>query len=84
MSVSDSRHEITMPDLHLAETATSLSVWLVAVGTEVVAGDRIVEILAGDVIVDLPAPATGTLVETFVVEDDPVATGQVLGIVRSS
>ena len=84
MGTADTRHSITLPELGLEGIATTLSVWLVPLGTEVIAGDRIVEVLAGDVTVDLPAPVTGVLIETFAVEDDPVKTGQVLGIMQET
>jgi pyruvate/2-oxoglutarate dehydrogenase complex dihydrolipoamide acyltransferase (E2) component len=44
-------------------------------------GDPLLELVAGDVTVDLPAPASGVLAEQFVEEDDPVEVGQVLGVI---
>ncbi len=76
------RHEIRLPDLGLA--AVQLSLWLVDQGRHVTVGDRIVEVLADGVTVDLNAPATGTLIEQRVAEDDPLAVGQILGIIDSS
>ena len=73
--------KITVPDLGFENVAMTLSVWLVPRQAEVTAGDRIVEILAGDVTVDLPAPATGILVEQCVPEDDPIQPGQILGFI---
>ncbi len=74
------RHEIRLPDLGLA--AVQLSLWLVDVGRRVRAGDRIVEVLADGITVDLSAPATGTLVEQSVSEDEPLVVGQTLGIIE--
>jgi 2-oxoglutarate dehydrogenase E2 component (dihydrolipoamide succinyltransferase) len=71
------RHPIIVPELGLDGVA--LSLWLVEVGAEVSEGDRVVELLADGVTVDLSAPASGVLIETFASEDDPVATGQTLG-----
>ena len=53
-------------------------------GSDVVCGDRILEVLAGEVTVDLPAPATGRLVEQHVAEDDILATGQLLGVIEEA
>ena len=81
MADSESVRDITVPDLGLADVPMTLSVWLVPLGTQVIAGDRIVEILAGDVTVDLAAPMTGVLVEVLAREDDLVRPGQVLGLI---
>ncbi len=75
------RHELILPDLGVDEVAVSL--WLVESGAEVVQGDRLIEVVADGVTVDLPAPASGVLIETLVAEDDPLAVGQVLGVVES-
>ena len=50
----------------------TLSSWLVPEGSAVEEGERIVEILAGGVTVDLAAPASGELVRILVEEDDAV------------
>ena len=74
------RHPIIVPDLGLDEITFSL--WLVDVSTEVIEGDRVLELLADGVTVDLSAPASGTLVEIFVTEDDPIAPGQIVGVIE--
>ncbi len=66
----------------MADCPLTLSVWLVPTGAKLVPGDRIVEILAGEAVLDLPAPATGVLVKKEVLEDDPVQPGQILGWLR--
>jgi pyruvate/2-oxoglutarate dehydrogenase complex dihydrolipoamide acyltransferase (E2) component len=73
------RHELRLPDLGLPDATVSL--WLVNVGSEVTAGDRIIEILAGNATIDLPAPASGRLQQTLVSEDERVVPGQVLGVI---
>ena len=78
------RHALVMPDLGLGPLPTTASVWLAEVGREVIEGDRLLEINAGELTVDLPAPATGLLVQQCVAEDDPVCAGQVLGYVEAS
>lgn len=75
------RHPILLPELGVANPTVSL--WLVEVGSEVSEGDRVLEIVADSVTVDLPAPTTGVLVETLVTDDDPLAVGQLLGIIET-
>jgi pyruvate/2-oxoglutarate dehydrogenase complex dihydrolipoamide acyltransferase (E2) component len=74
------RHPIIVPDLGL--DGLTLSLWLVEAGAEVSEGDRVVELLADGVTVDLSAPASGTLAEPLACEDDPVAVGQTLGVIE--
>ncbi len=78
------RHNLVVPDLGLKDQPVSLSLWLVEVGAEVTEGDRLVELLADSVTVDLPAPASGRFVESLAVEDEVVSIGQVLGIIESA
>ncbi len=78
------RHPFVLPDLELGEIPIRASVWLVPVPHEVVRGDRLLEVAAGDVTVDLPAPVSGRLVEQRVAEDDPLHTGQLLGVILAA
>ncbi len=77
------RHELTLPELGIDDRPITVSLWLVERDTRVAAGDPVLEVLAGPATVDLPAPADGVLVETFVEEDDPLQVGQRLGVVES-
>jgi pyruvate/2-oxoglutarate dehydrogenase complex dihydrolipoamide acyltransferase (E2) component len=74
-------HALTLPDLGLSTQPVSTSVWLVDEGSEVAEGDRVLEVVCGVVAVDLSAPASGVLVEQRVGEDEPIAVGQVLGVI---
>jgi len=76
------RRPLVMPELDLDGIPTTVSLWLVDAGSEVTEGDRLVEVLAGGATIDLPAPASGRLVEMLVGEDDAVTAGQVLGIIE--
>jgi 2-oxoglutarate dehydrogenase E2 component (dihydrolipoamide succinyltransferase) len=80
--VSTTRHELRLPDLGLGDIPVLVSLWLVDLGAEVIEGDRLLEVVAGSVTVDLPAPASGTLVEVLVDEDEPLRAGQLLAVVR--
>lgn len=75
------RREIVLPDFDLPGVQVLLSAWLVAVGDRVVEGDRLIEISAGEAVIDLESPATGILAEKLADVDDQLRVGQVLGIV---
>jgi 2-oxoisovalerate dehydrogenase E2 component (dihydrolipoyl transacylase) len=72
------RHRLVVPDLGLGPTRLVVSLWLIPEGSRVAAGDRVVELLADGVTVDLEAPVSGRLAARFADEDDPVCTGAVL------
>ena len=78
MTMDVPRHLVPLvaPDLGVAGAA--LSLWLVAEGAEVIEGDRVVELVAGAVTVDLGAPVSGRLVAQRVDEDEAITAGQVL------
>ena len=78
------QHRLVMPDLDMPNVTVVASGWLVEPGSEVVEGDRLLEVLAGAVTIDLPAPASGVLAEQLVSEDDELHVGQVLAIVTSA
>ncbi|HEX4143026.1 MAG TPA: lipoyl domain-containing protein [Pirellulales bacterium] len=81
--MSTSLHRLVLPDLGLPDATVVVSGWLVETGSAVVEGDRLLEVLAGSVTVDLPAPASGILSEQLVGEDDELHVGQVLAIVTA-
>ena len=72
------RERLVVPDLGVDELPLTLSLWLVPEGAAVLAGDRVVELLAGGVTIDLDAPVTGRLAAQLVDEDERVAIGTVL------
>ena len=76
-------HTLVMPDLGMGEQQVLTSLWLVEVGGEVSEGDRLLEVVCGVVTVDLPAPASGVLIEQLVGEEEPVAAGQLLATIES-
>jgi len=78
-----SHHDLKLPDLGLGDLPIKLSVWLVERGAQVKEGEPVVEVLAGEAVVDLPAPASGVLIKRFVAEDQPVAVGQRLGLIEA-
>jgi pyruvate/2-oxoglutarate dehydrogenase complex dihydrolipoamide acyltransferase (E2) component len=77
------RVTLLMPDLDLDGRSVTASCWLIPVGRAVVQGDRLLELSAGEVLVDLPSPATGRLVETHVAEGDVVIPNQPLATIEA-
>jgi pyruvate/2-oxoglutarate dehydrogenase complex dihydrolipoamide acyltransferase (E2) component len=71
--------EIRLPELGAAPVV--LSVWFADPGDMVYEGDRLVEVRAGSATFDVAAPATGRLAERLQLPNDPLETGQVLGLV---
>src|SRR5262245_22862940 len=76
------RTEVVLPDLQAGPAV--LSVWFADVGELVYEGDRLVEVLVGGATFDVAAPATGRLAEKWVLVNDPLQPGQVLGVVETS
>jgi len=77
------RHDLFLPDLGLGDQPIAAGLWLVAEGRRVSAGEPVLEIVAGSVVVDLPAPVDGLLVETLVDEDMALQPGQRLAVIES-
>lgn len=74
---------VTMPDLGLGVEPVVVSLWLVDVGSTVSRGDRLLEVAADGVTIDIPSPATGTLQAASVYEDDRVSPGMRLGTIET-
>jgi pyruvate/2-oxoglutarate dehydrogenase complex dihydrolipoamide acyltransferase (E2) component len=76
--------ELRLPNLDLPGVRVTACSWHATKGQQVVEGDRLLEILAGDVTVDLAAPVSGVLVERCVEIDQALEVGQVLARIRNS
>ena len=73
---------VILPDLGASpDTPIVVSYWFVARGESVWEGERLVEVLVGPATFDVPAPATGRLVEIRLREDDPILPGAMLGCI---
>ena len=70
---------VLLPDIGAAPVR--LSLWFAEAGETVFAGDRLVEVVANGATFDVPAPATGSLVERHAWPRDLLTPGQVLGVV---
>ncbi len=78
-----SRHQILLPDFGLGDQPITAGLWLVKRGSRVQEGDQLLEVSADAVVIDIPAPSAGTLIEMLVSEDEAVQTGQALGIIEA-
>jgi pyruvate/2-oxoglutarate dehydrogenase complex dihydrolipoamide acyltransferase (E2) component len=74
---------LVLTDLDLGEVPILACSWLAEQGSRVVQGDRLLEVVAGEVCVDLEAPATGRLVQRCVGPEDVLRVGQVLGVIAT-
>jgi len=72
------REPLAVPECGVMGVPVRVSLWLVREGADVMAGDRVVELLAGGAIIDLESPVAGRLVAQFVDEDDVVTPGTVI------
>lgn len=75
------KHYLTLPDLGMPASAVTASLWLVRRGERVAEGEAVLEVLAGEATVDLPAPASGVLVRKLVAENEPLEPGQRLAVI---
>ncbi|MEX1039371.1 MAG: lipoyl domain-containing protein [Pirellulaceae bacterium] len=75
---------ILLPDLGLPEISIRTSLWLVSLGAEVRKGDRLLEVLAGEVTFDIASPADGILSEQWVDENQPIEFGDAVGLIRQA
>ncbi len=73
--------EIVLPQLGESVTEGTISRWLKQVGETVTADEALVEVSTDKVDTEIPAPASGVLVEIRVAEDSVAAVGSVLGVI---
>ena len=68
------RVRLVVPEFGL-DVPLAVAVWLVPQGAAVIEGDRVVQLVAGGVTIDLEAPVSGRLAAQLVDEDDVVVAG---------
>ena len=78
-----SRHQVVLPNLGLGDRPVVAGLWLVAPGSRVERGDQLLEVSADAVVIDIPAPTGGILVEALVSEDEPIEAGQPLAVIEA-
>jgi pyruvate dehydrogenase E2 component (dihydrolipoamide acetyltransferase) len=71
-----------LPELGLDAAAPAAGAWRFACGALVVEGDPLLEVVAGAVTVEVPAPVTGVLVRTLVSPGAQLRTGQPVALIR--
>jgi 2-oxoglutarate dehydrogenase E2 component (dihydrolipoamide succinyltransferase) len=81
---SAARHSLVLPELGLGQTPIVAGAWLKRPGDRAIEGDRLLEIVADGVTVDLPAPASGVLTETLVEENEMLTVGQRLAVIETA
>ena len=74
------KRPVLLPDLGAAPVR--LSLWFADPGDAVFEGDRLVEVLTAGATFDVPAPATGRLLERRAWPRDLLTPGQILGVVE--
>ena len=74
---------VTMPALGESVTEGTVTRWLKAVGDEVTADEPLLEVSTDKVDTEIPSPASGTLLEITVGEDETVEVGAQLALIGS-
>jgi 2-oxoglutarate dehydrogenase E2 component (dihydrolipoamide succinyltransferase) len=74
---------VTMPALGESVTEGTVTRWLKAVGDEVSADEPLLEVSTDKVDTEIPSPASGTLLEITVAEDETVEVGAQLAVIGS-
>lgn len=77
------RVNFSMPSLDLGGVPLRTIAWLAPQGSRVVEGEKLLEVLAGEIAVELTAPATGILAQRLVGTSESLHIGQVLAIIES-
>lgn len=80
MNAAAAEVDLCVPSFGFPAGMVSVSVWLVSEGASVLAGDRVVQLVAGAATIDLLAPVTGRLARYLVDEDQTVEPGERLAI----
>lgn len=75
---------LKVPDLGLPETPIQLTGWLLETGAELSAGERVAELLAGEVLFELTSPWSGRLAQRSVSAEQTVAVGETLALIETN
>ena len=77
------RIELKMPQLGNEITEAQIDLWHKAAGEEVEEGEEILTITTPKVTMEIEAPASGTLAEILVEEDEIAKVGTVLAVIET-
>jgi pyruvate dehydrogenase E2 component (dihydrolipoyllysine-residue acetyltransferase) len=78
---SNGATQVTLPELGESVTEGTVSRWLKQVGEPVEADEPLLEVSTDKVDTEIPSPASGTLLEIRVQEDETVGVGAVLAMI---
>src|SRR3954468_24002971 len=76
--------DVTLPALGESVTEGTVTRWLKQVGDAVAADEPLLEVSTDKVDTEIPAPASGTLLEIKAGEDETVAVGAELAVIGTS
>jgi pyruvate dehydrogenase E2 component (dihydrolipoamide acetyltransferase) len=76
--------QVSLPELGESVTEGTVSRWLKRVGESVNADEPLLEVSTDKVDTEIPSPASGTLLEIRVQEDETVGVGAVLAVIGSA
>ncbi|MCV6591991.1 MAG: lipoyl domain-containing protein [Silicimonas sp.] len=76
--------EVKLPELGNEVTEAQLDLWHKAVGDAVDEGEEIATITTPKVSMEIEAPASGTVIELRVEEDEIAPVGAVLAVIETS
>ena len=74
---------LKVPDLGLSDTPIKLTGWLLEAGAQLSAGERVAELLAGEVLVELTSPWSGRLAQRCALAEQTVAVGETLAQIET-
>ena len=74
-----SQSSIIAPDIGAEDQTVRLSCWLVDIGDEINAGDRIVELVLNGITFDISAEVSGILTKIELSKDSEIQPGMKLG-----
>src|SRR5438105_6076908 len=77
------RVEVTLPSMGESVTEGTVGRWLKQVGDPITRDEPLVEVTTDKVDVEVPAPASGVLLEIRVADGESIAVGAVLGVVAA-
>jgi pyruvate dehydrogenase E2 component (dihydrolipoamide acetyltransferase) len=75
--------DVILPALGIAQDTGRIIAWLKAEGDQVIQGEPLVVIETDKAVVDLEAPASGTLIQVSAVAGDEVPVAQVIAVIAS-
>ncbi len=77
------RVELKMPELGNEITEAQIDLWHKAAGEGVEEGEEILSITTPKVTMEIEAPATGTLAEILIEEDEIATVGAILAVIET-